>query len=101
MIKADTTAASSSGIGYQPGKSLTLVRNPNWNASTDRRVPRYLDQININIGGDPNVIGRQVLKGSHAVQLDTPAQSIVKLAYQKYYNQQITFTRRGRPLRRR
>ena len=23
------------GVGYFPGKSLTLVRNPNWNASTD------------------------------------------------------------------
>ena len=25
------------GIGYQPGKSATLVRNPNWKASTDYR----------------------------------------------------------------
>ncbi len=50
------------GIGYQPGKSATLVRNPNWNPSTDFR-PAYLDQININIGGDPTVIGRQVLEG--------------------------------------
>ncbi len=23
------------GVGYFPGKSATLVRNPNWNASTD------------------------------------------------------------------
>ena len=51
------------GTGYQPGKSATLVRNPNWNASTDYR-PAYLNQINISIGGDPNVIGRQVLTGS-------------------------------------
>jgi peptide/nickel transport system substrate-binding protein len=76
------------GIGYQPGKSATLVRNPNWDAKTDFR-PAYLDQININIGGDPNVIGRQVLTGSHVLQNDTPAGSIVKLAYQKYYNQLI------------
>ncbi len=76
------------GIGYQPGKSATLVRNPNWNASTDV-APAYLDQININIGGDPNVIGRQVLTGTHAIQNDTPAGSIVKLAYQNYYNQLI------------
>jgi peptide/nickel transport system substrate-binding protein len=74
------------GIGYQPGKSATLVRNPNWSASTDFR-PAYLDQINIQIGGDTNVIGRQVLEGSHIVQNDTPAQSIVKLAYEKYRNQ--------------
>ncbi len=58
------------GIGYQPGASATLVRNPNWNPNTDHR-PAYLNQIDINIGGDPNVIGRQVLMDSHAVQGDT------------------------------
>lgn len=74
------------GIGYQPGKSATLVRNPSWQASTDFR-PAYLDQIDIQIGGDPTVIGRQVLEGSHLVQNDTPAQPIVQLAYEKYREQ--------------
>jgi peptide/nickel transport system substrate-binding protein len=74
------------GIGYQPGKSATLIRNPNWSASTDFR-PGYLDQINISIGGDPTVIGRQVLEGSHIVQNDTPAQPIVKLAFEKFRSQ--------------
>jgi peptide/nickel transport system substrate-binding protein len=74
------------GIGYQPGKSATLVRNPNWNASTDFR-PAYLNQINISIGGDPNVIGRQVLEGSDMVQSDAPAAPIVKLAVQQHPSQ--------------
>ncbi len=74
------------GIGYVPGKSATLVRNPNWNAKTDFR-PAYLNQIDIQIGGDPNVIGRQVLEGSHMVQNDTPAQPIVKLAAEHYKSQ--------------
>jgi peptide/nickel transport system substrate-binding protein len=74
------------GIGYQPGKSATLVRNPNWSASTDFR-PAYVNQINISIGGDTNVIGRQVLEGSGLIQNDTPAQAIVKLAYEKYRSQ--------------
>jgi peptide/nickel transport system substrate-binding protein len=74
------------GIGYQPGKSATLVRNPNWNASTDFR-PAYLDQINISIGGDPNVIGRQVLEGSAMVQSDAPAAPILKLAVQQHPGQ--------------
>ena len=78
------------GIGYQTGKSLTLVRNPNWKASTDIR-PAYLDRINVSIGTDATVIGQTVLKGSDSVQLDTPTQSIVKLAYQQYPSQ-ITFT---------
>ena len=74
------------GIGYQPGKSATLVRNPNWNPATDFR-PAYVNQINITIGGDTNVIGRQVLEGSNLVQNDTPAQAIVKLAYEKFRSQ--------------
>jgi|CZKG01.1.fsa_nt_gi peptide/nickel transport system substrate-binding protein len=85
MWKADSSGKIL-GVGYQPGKSATLVRNPNWSASTDYR-PAYLDQINISIGGDTNVIGRQVLEGSNLVQNDTPAQAIVKLAYEKFRSQ--------------
>jgi peptide/nickel transport system substrate-binding protein len=85
MLKA-SASGKILGIGYQPGKSLTLVRNPNWNASTDFR-PAYVNQINISIGGDPNVIGRQVLEGSHMVQSDTPAAPILKLAVQQHRGQ--------------
>jgi peptide/nickel transport system substrate-binding protein len=89
MVKSDSTGKIA-GIGYQPGKSETLVRNPNWNAKLDWR-PAYLNQINVNVGGDPTVIGQQVLKGSSSVQLDTVAQSVVKEAYEQYPSQ-ITFT---------
>jgi peptide/nickel transport system substrate-binding protein len=85
MLKANSQGKIL-GTGYQPGKSATLVRNPNWSASTDFR-PAYLDQINIQIGGDPNVIGRQVLEGSGKVQTDTPAAPIVKLAFQQHKSQ--------------
>jgi peptide/nickel transport system substrate-binding protein len=85
MLKNDA-AGKVLGIGYQPGKSATLVRNPNWKASTDFR-PAYLNQINISIGGDPNVIGRQVLEGSDMVQSDAPAAPIVKLAVQQHPTQ--------------
>jgi peptide/nickel transport system substrate-binding protein len=87
MFKSDSKG-NIQGTGYQPGKSATLVRNPNWDAKTDFR-PAYLDQININIGGDPNVIGRQTLTGTHTLQNDTPSGPIVKLAYQKYYSQLV------------
>jgi peptide/nickel transport system substrate-binding protein len=90
MLKADSTGKFQ-GIGYQTGKSATLVRNPNWSAKSGDWRPAYLNQININIGGEAQVIGEQVLKGSDAVQLDTPAQSIVKEAYLSYPSQ-ITFT---------
>jgi peptide/nickel transport system substrate-binding protein len=85
MFKADSTGKVL-GVGYQPGKSATLVRNPNWNASTDFR-PAYLNEIVIKIGGDANVIGRQVLEGTGTVQNDPPAKTIVQLAYEKYRSQ--------------
>jgi peptide/nickel transport system substrate-binding protein len=89
MLKADSTGKFL-GIGYQPGKSATLVRNPRWNPHTDYR-PAYLDQININIGGQKPVIGQQVLKGEDVLENDPPAQSIVKEAYE-HFPSQITFT---------
>lgn len=85
MFKSNS-AGKVLGIGYQPGKSATLVRNPNWNAATDFR-PAYLNQINIQIGGDPTVIGRQVLEGSHTVQNDEVAQPSIQLAYEHFRSQ--------------
>jgi peptide/nickel transport system substrate-binding protein len=85
MFKADS-AGKVLGVGYQPGKSATLIRNPNWNPATDSR-PAYLDQINIQIGGDPTVIGRQVLEGSDMVQNEPPAQPTVRLAFEKFRTQ--------------
>jgi peptide/nickel transport system substrate-binding protein len=75
------------GVGYFPGKSLTLVRNPNWNASTDFR-PAYLDEIYVHIGGKNTVLDRQVLEGTNVVNNEpsTP-QSILKLADQSYKEQ--------------
>lgn len=87
MLKANSKGMFL-GIGYKPGRLAVLVRNPRWNAATDRR-PGDLDQINIEIGGDPNVIGRQVLLGSHAVQNDQVAPAIVKLAHRRYYRQLV------------
>jgi peptide/nickel transport system substrate-binding protein len=83
------------GVGYETGKSMTLVRNPNWDPSTYSssayKPPAYLDKINIQIGGDPNVIGPQVLKGSDMAQLDTPSKSTVHQAYTQYPSE-IMFT---------
>ena len=73
-------------VGYFPGKSATLVRNPNWNASTDFR-PAYLNEIQIKIGGTNAVIGRQVLEGTNIVENEPPAQSIIRLAAEKYKDQ--------------
>jgi peptide/nickel transport system substrate-binding protein len=94
MLKQNS-AGQFSGIGYQTGKSLILVRNPNWNPNTysspQFKPPAYLNGINVNIGGDATVIGDKVLHGSNMVMLDTPPQSIVQQAYQNFPSQ-ITFT---------
>ncbi len=75
------------GIGYVPGKSATLVRNPNWNAATDYR-PAYLNEIDVKIGGTSAVLGRQVLEGTNIVQNESAvAQSIVRLAAEKFKSQ--------------
>jgi peptide/nickel transport system substrate-binding protein len=90
MIQSNPETGLFRGIGYRTGKSLTLVRNPNWNSRTDFR-PAYLNRISFHIGGRSRAIGRQVLKGSDAIQFDHPARSTVKLAYEQYPSQ-ITFT---------
>ena len=63
MVQND---ASGKITGYQPGRRITLVRNPNWDKSTDWR-PAYLDKIIIEEGNDPNVGNRKVLNGQGLV----------------------------------
>jgi peptide/nickel transport system substrate-binding protein len=86
MFKANPKTGEFLNIGYFPGKSATLVRNPSWNPKSDYR-PAYLNQIDINVGGDQTVIGRQALAGNDTLQNDTPSSTIVKLAYQQYPSQ--------------
>src|SRR4051794_2062756 len=52
--------------GYQPGRQITMVRNPNWQKSTDWR-PAYLDKIIVAEGSDPNVGNRKILNGQSMV----------------------------------
>jgi len=72
--------------GYTPGNVIKLVRNPNWDASTDYK-PAYLDSITIKEGNDPTVASRQVLAGSHMLtgdfQLPAPILSSVSKGDQK------------------
>jgi peptide/nickel transport system substrate-binding protein len=72
MIEND---ASGKLTGYTPGNVIKLVRNPNWDASTDYK-PAYLDSITIKEGSDPQVASRQVLEGSKMLTGDfqLPAQ---------------------------
>jgi peptide/nickel transport system substrate-binding protein len=66
---------------YKEGRSLTLVRNPNWDAKTDYR-PAYADQIDWKAGGDANVLARQTLNSTNLLNADTPPAPVLKTAYQ-------------------
>lgn len=56
--------------GYRVGRSMTLVRNPNWDARTDFR-PAYPDRIEFSLGNeDTGVAARRILNGKGMVNGD-------------------------------
>jgi peptide/nickel transport system substrate-binding protein len=60
---------------YTPSSEIDLVRNPNWQASTDYK-PAYLNSITIKEGVDPDVGARQIVSAQSMVSGDfqlTPA----------------------------
>jgi len=67
MIEADSKGALT---GYEPGKKINLVRNPNWDRATDFRKA-YLDTIKIEEGNDDTTVAsRQILSGNGQVNGD-------------------------------
>ncbi len=68
MVRND---AQGKVVGRDPGKSIELVRNPNWDASTDFR-PAYLDEIEIQEGNDDlTVASRRTLEGENLMCCDS------------------------------
>jgi peptide/nickel transport system substrate-binding protein len=56
--------AAGKAIGYEAGRRIHLVRNPNWDKSTDYK-PAYLDEIDMPQGNDDTTIAsRRVVEGS-------------------------------------
>jgi len=75
MVKNNS---SGSTTGYKAGKSIDLVRNPNWDAKTDYR-PAYLDEVFIRTNAsDANVASKQVLNGQSMLFDANPPANIVK-----------------------
>jgi peptide/nickel transport system substrate-binding protein len=87
MVKND---ASGKLTGWKPAKSIELVRNPNWDKSTDYR-PAYLDKIHIDEGNaDATVASRRILNGSALVQGDgAPPAPVLKQAATRFKNQLV------------
>jgi peptide/nickel transport system substrate-binding protein len=74
--------------GYSPGKEIILVRNPNWDPSTDYR-PAFVDRIEIKEGfTDVNSATRRILTGDSQVNGDIlPEPEGLKLAATQYPDQ--------------
>jgi peptide/nickel transport system substrate-binding protein len=85
MIQND---ASGKLTGRVPGKSITIVRNPNWDKGSDYR-PAYLDRIQIDEGNnDPLVATRRIYTGSHLVTGDfTIPATLLRKALTQYKDQ--------------
>jgi len=82
MVKNDPKTGKVTG--RVPGKSIDVVRNPNWDKSTDYR-PAYLDEIFIQEGNnDLSSASRRALNGSALVCCDTsqPPAHVLKQALQ-------------------
>ncbi len=78
--------------GYTPGKEIELVRNPNWDSSTDYR-PAYLDSVTFQEGfTDPTSASAKILSGDSQVDGDfPPSKTIVQQVAtgQKYSKDQL------------
>jgi peptide/nickel transport system substrate-binding protein len=57
-------------VGYREGRSIQLVRNPNWDAASDYR-PAYLDSITIDTNKSNAAAAAQDVAGGRGLLLDT------------------------------
>jgi peptide/nickel transport system substrate-binding protein len=88
MVKND---ASGKLVGRTPGKTIDIVRNPNWDKSTDYR-PAYLDEVVIEEGNDDlTVASRRVLSGTASLCCDagSPPAPVLKQAVARNKDQLI------------
>ncbi len=94
MVKNDPSTGKVTG--RVAGKSINIVRNPNWDKATDYR-PAYLDAINIEEGNDDlATAARRALNGSHSVCCDagSPPAQVLKQALSRS-KEQVNFVASG------
>ena len=86
MVRND---AEGKVVGRDPGKSIDLIRNPNWDPATDYR-PAYLDEISIEEGNDDlTVASRRTLQGDALMCCDSgqPPIAILRQAMTRFPDQ--------------
>jgi peptide/nickel transport system substrate-binding protein len=85
-----TNNSSGSTTGYKPGKSITLVRNPNWDAKTDYR-PANADGFFLRTNAsDANVSARQVIDGQSMLLDTNPPANILRDLVTKVKDQYLS-----------
>src|SRR5215218_3350449 len=78
MVESDDQGKA---IGYQPGKRIHLVRNPDYAAVDDFR-PAYLDEIDIQAGNDDAAVAnRRILTGENMAggEIEPPSSQLKTL----------------------
>jgi peptide/nickel transport system substrate-binding protein len=89
MVKNDPTTGKVTG--RVPGKSIEIVRNPNWDPKTDYR-PAYLDSIKIEEGNDDlATASRRALNGQATICCDagSPPAQVLKQALSREKDQVV------------
>ena len=94
MIEND---AQGKAVGYEPGKRIHLVRNPNWDANLDYGRPAYLDEIDMPQGNDDTTVAsRKILTGQSMLTGDfDPPPPILKQTIQGGTKDQLSFVSAG------
>jgi peptide/nickel transport system substrate-binding protein len=93
MISND---ASGKATGYQAGRDIHLVRNPNWDKSLDFK-PAYLDEIDMPQGNDDTTVAsRKILDGQDMVNGDfSPPPAVLKQALEGDTKDQLALVPNG------
>jgi peptide/nickel transport system substrate-binding protein len=93
MIEND---AEGNAIGYQAGRRIHLVRNPNWVADGDYR-PAYLDEIDMPQGNDDTTVAaRKILDGESMINGDfDPDPAVLKQVFTRQKDQLVQVANGG------
>ncbi|HEV7493726.1 ABC transporter substrate-binding protein [Baekduia sp.] len=86
MVRNDRDGAT---VGYQAGRRIELVRNPNWDRATDRRPARLNRVIIQTNASDSNVAARQVLAGTHKVLDGIPPPPVLEDVAEHHRDQAV------------
>jgi peptide/nickel transport system substrate-binding protein len=87
MIENDTAGKA---IGYEAGRKIHLVRNPNWDAATDYK-PAYVDEIEMPQGNDDTTVAsRKILEGEGMLSGDwSPPPAVLAQAVKRQKDQMV------------